>query len=187
MVGVDFLTCTPRRCTSSGRRGRASCSLFCVSICATLRSVPMLKVTVIVSFPSPVDWLLMYSMFSTPLISCSGGVATVRATVSADAPGYVVVTWTVGGTTSGYCATGRIARAPSPSSVTNMLRTAAKRGRLMKKCVRRIVEGPFLVLTRDGGVADRAVLHRDLGSRRRIREPFYDDPVARTEAGPNDA
>ena len=27
-------------------------------------------------------------MFSTPLISCSSGVATVRATVSAEAPGY---------------------------------------------------------------------------------------------------
>jgi hypothetical protein len=68
-----------------------------------------------------------------------------------------------------------------------MLRTAAKRGRLMKKCVRRIVEGPVLVLTGDDGVADRAVLHRDFGSRRRIREPVDDDPVARTEARPNDA
>ena len=47
----------------------------------------MRKVTVMVSLPSPVDWLLRYSMFSTPLICCSSGVATVRATVSADAPG----------------------------------------------------------------------------------------------------
>jgi hypothetical protein len=46
-------------------------------------------------------------MCSTPLISCSIGLATVSATVSADAPGYVALTVTVGGTTSGYCETGR--------------------------------------------------------------------------------
>src|SRR2546430_5535806 len=68
-------------------------------------------------------------MFSTPLICCSSGVATVRDTVSADAPGYTVVICTVGGTISGYCATGRIASAPSPSSVTKALSTIAKRGR----------------------------------------------------------
>ncbi len=45
-------------------------------------------------------------MRSTPLTSCSIGVATVSATVLALAPGYVAVTWTVGGATSGYCATG---------------------------------------------------------------------------------
>src|SRR6266849_1476653 len=64
-------------------------------------------------------------MFSTPLICCSSGVATVRDTVSADAPGYTVVICTVGGTISGYCATGRIASAPSPSSVTKALKTVA--------------------------------------------------------------
>src|SRR5882672_9144155 len=84
MLGVAFLTCTPSRWTSSGRRGRASWTRFCVSICATLRSVPIRKVTVTVSLPSPVDWLFMYSMFSTPLICCSSGVATVRETVSAE-------------------------------------------------------------------------------------------------------
>src|SRR2546430_8906832 len=76
-------------------------------------------------------------MFSTPLICCSSGVATVRDTVSADAPGYTVVICTVGGTISGYCATGRIASAPSPRSVTKALNTVAKRGRSIKKCVRR--------------------------------------------------
>src|SRR5215469_666020 len=77
-------------------------------------------------------------MFSTPLICCSSGVATVRATVSAEAPGYTVVICTVGGTISGYCATGRIASAPSPRSVTKALSTVAKRGRSIKKCARRI-------------------------------------------------
>ena len=41
MLGIALLTCTPRRCTSSGRRDSASCTRFCVSICATLRSVPI--------------------------------------------------------------------------------------------------------------------------------------------------
>jgi hypothetical protein len=44
-------------------------------------------VTVIVTFPSPVDCDDWYSMLSTPLISCSIGAATVSATVSAEAPG----------------------------------------------------------------------------------------------------
>ena len=45
-------------------------------------------------------------MPSTPLISCSIGVATVSATVSADAPGKLLDTWIVGGAIWGYCVTG---------------------------------------------------------------------------------
>ena len=48
---------TPKRRTSSGRLGSASATRFCTSTCAWLRSVPSLKVTVIVTRPSPVDWL----------------------------------------------------------------------------------------------------------------------------------
>ena len=43
----------------------------------------------------------------TPLICSSSGVVTVLATTSALAPGYVAVTTTCGGVTSGSCATGR--------------------------------------------------------------------------------
>jgi hypothetical protein len=57
--------------------------------------------------PSPVDWLFMYSMSSTPLICCSIGATTVSATVSALAPGYCPDTLMVGGAISGYCATGK--------------------------------------------------------------------------------
>src|SRR6202043_1834685 len=139
----------------------------------TLRSVPIRNVTVTVSLPSPVDWLLIYSMFSTPLICCSSGVATVLETVSADAPGYVVVIWTVGGTISGYCATGRMASARSPISVSKTLRTVAKIGRSIKLCERRTAELRFqdcFSLGRTvaiGGrvIADRAVFGRDLGAR----------------------
>ena len=45
-------------------------------------------------------------MFSTPLTSCSIGVATVSAMTSGGAPGYEARTMIVGGTTSGYWATG---------------------------------------------------------------------------------
>ncbi len=45
-------------------------------------------------------------MFSTPLIDCSSGAATVSPSTSADAPGYDAVTAIVGGAISGYCATG---------------------------------------------------------------------------------
>ena len=47
-------------------------------------------------------------MSSTPLICCSIGAATVSDTVCAEAPGYCVVTTTVGGTTCGYSATGSV-------------------------------------------------------------------------------
>ena len=47
-------------------------------------------------------------MLSTPLTSCSIGVATVLATMSAEAPGYCALTEIEGGAMSGYCATGRL-------------------------------------------------------------------------------
>jgi hypothetical protein len=50
-------------------------------------SEPIAKVMLIISCPSPELTDCMYSMFSTPLISCSSGAATVSAIVSAVAPG----------------------------------------------------------------------------------------------------
>jgi hypothetical protein len=44
---------------NSGFERNASWTRFCVSICATFRSVPIRNVTVTVNFPSPVDWLPM--------------------------------------------------------------------------------------------------------------------------------
>ena len=52
----------------------------------------VVNVTVMVVRPSAVDCEEIYSMFSTPLISCSRGAATVAETVSALAPGYDAVT-----------------------------------------------------------------------------------------------
>src|SRR5689334_16251743 len=72
-------------------------------------------------------------MFSTPFTSCSIGAATVSATTFALAPGYVAVTFTVGGTTSGYCAIGSFWRATRPMSTMTSERTVAKIGRSTKK------------------------------------------------------
>ncbi len=46
---------TPSRRTSSGRRGSAEATRFCTSTWALFRSVPSLKVSVMVSRPSEVD------------------------------------------------------------------------------------------------------------------------------------
>ncbi len=108
MSGEFFLVTTPLRCTSSGNCGCAIATRFCTSTCALSRSVPSLKVMVMVSWPFEVAWLYMYSMSSTPLICCSMGAATVSEMVCAEAPGYCAVTTTVGGTTSGYSATGSV-------------------------------------------------------------------------------
>ncbi len=87
MSGEFFATLTPSRRTSSGSRGSAIATRFCTSTWARSRLVPSSKVTLIVSRPSPVEEDCRNSMPSTPLISCSSGVATVSATVSALAPG----------------------------------------------------------------------------------------------------
>ncbi len=50
----------------------------------------------------------MYIIPSTPLTCASIGAAMVSRTVRALAPGYIAVTRTVGGVTSGYCATGKV-------------------------------------------------------------------------------
>src|SRR5271169_512703 len=78
-------------------------------------------------------------MFSTPLICCSIGVTTVEATTSAEAPGYCPDTLMIGGAISGYCATGRREN-DTPPRITKMIETtAAKIGRLMKKCEMRML------------------------------------------------
>src|SRR5689334_14957309 len=61
------------------------------------------------------------------------GVVTVRETLRASAPVYVVVTWTCGGAIGGYWAIGsRDAQMPPMSSISTAV-TVAKIGRRMKK------------------------------------------------------
>src|SRR5690348_5140731 len=69
---------------------------------------------------------------STPTNWASSGCATVASTTAADAPGYVVVTETCGGTMSGYCASGIATSAIAPAITVTMAMTMARRGRSTK-------------------------------------------------------
>ena len=98
-------------------------------------------------------------MFSTPLICCSIGVATVAATTSALAPGYWPVTLMIGGAISGYCATGRRENDTPPMITKKIETTAAKIGRSMKKCEMRITAYQS-ALTSPAGLAVRRAPRR---------------------------
>src|ERR1700761_4418336 len=82
-------------------------------------------------------------MPSTPLTCCSIGSATVSITVLALAPGYRVVTCTVGGTTSGYCAMARLNNATPPMRIIRMAMTLERTGRSMKNL--EIMSQPYFV------------------------------------------
>src|SRR5437588_11748838 len=133
MLGDCFLTVTPVCLTTSGSDGSACETRFCTSTWAVSTSTPSLKVTTRLYEPSLLLCDDMYIMFSTPLICCSMGAATVSATTWALAPGYDADTSTVGGAISGYWATGNVNSAMLPPRVMTMDSTEAKIGRSMKK------------------------------------------------------
>ena len=68
----------------------------------------------------------------TPLTCVSIGSATVSITVFGLAPGYLVVTETVGGTTLGYCDTGNRSSETSPISTNTIASTLERTGRSIK-------------------------------------------------------
>src|SRR5438132_14276905 len=124
-------------------------------------------------------------MFSTPFTSCSMGAATVSATTFALAPGYVAEMFTVGGTTSGYCAIGSVCRATRPMITMTIDRTVAKIGRSTKK---RANIGPLLRRRLRGlgrGGRPRAHAHLLRGhrpARPDALDPVHDHPVADRDA-----
>ncbi len=128
-----FCTMTPFLRTSSGRRGSAICTRLLTLNTAWSTFAPGSKVTVMLSAPVEDAVELKKLSFSTPESCSSIGAATVLVSVSALAPGYVVVTSTVGGAISGYCATASSFAATRPASTMMMAMTAAKTGRWMKK------------------------------------------------------
>ena len=64
-------------------------------------------------------------------MASSRGAITDFCTVSADAPGYAVITITVGGAMSGNCSIGRVFMLISPTSTMTMDITAERTGRSM--------------------------------------------------------
>src|SRR5450830_365879 len=129
-----FSVVTPIWRTMSGRRGSARLMRFCTAVSATSGTVPIWKVTVMVTLPSAVAWLSKYSMLSRPLICSSRGAATVSEITRGLAPGNWARTTMRGGDTSGYSETGSWKIDSSPTSTMKIDRTMAKRGRSMKKC-----------------------------------------------------
>ena len=93
--------------------------------------VPILKYISRVSVPSD-EVEDIYIIFSTPLICCSSGAATVLAIVSAFAPLYVAITLTCGGITSGYSSIGKPLIDIIPAIIIIADRTVAKIGLLIK-------------------------------------------------------
>src|SRR6185436_8695316 len=122
-------------------------------------------------------------MFSTPFTSCSIGVATVSAITSGGAPGYVARTTMVGGTTSGYCATGSATYAMPPRITVTIDRTAAKIGRSMKKR-----EKPISTAGRRRRLPlDRPVLGRHRSALVHPLDAGDDDPVVTAHPVAHDA
>src|ERR1700688_3701848 len=121
-------------------------------------------------------------MFSTPLICCSIGVATVAATTSALAPGYWPETLMIGGAISGYCATGSREN-DTPPRITNTIETtAAKIGRSMKKCEMRIfLASASLGFVRPFGRRRAFLLRRHLLAGPRAHQAVAEDAIVRGE------
>src|SRR6266550_61652 len=116
-------------------------------------------------------------MSSTPLTSCSMGVATVSASTFGFAPGYTARTTTVGGAISGYCAMGNWNTAIPPTSTMTMESTAAKIGRRMKKWEKFIgTETEVNSVLWFGG---RLWIHQNTGSH--AHQSFNDDLFARLQ------
>ncbi len=87
MSNERFCTMTPLRRTSSGRRGNAICTRLLTLNTDWSTLVPGSKVAVICSVPLDDEVELKKDSFSTPESCSSIGAATVRASVSALAPG----------------------------------------------------------------------------------------------------
>src|SRR5271166_2921605 len=110
------------------------------------------------------------------MIFDSSGWATVASSTSADAPGYIAVTSTWGGTISGSCATGIRVSAKRPPSAMTIAMTIARRGRSMKTD-----EIMASAPARDGG--DGRGRHRRVRSR--PLDSLYDDLLSLLQAVDN--
>ncbi|MNF32812.1 hypothetical protein D3C84_136110 [compost metagenome] len=130
--GEALSTVMPIRVTSSGSLGWVRVTRFCTCTWALSRSVPRAKVMVRVILPSAVDCEDMYSMFSTPVMACSNGAATLSPMTLGLAPGKLARTTTVGGTTSGYSLIGSWNSEMLPAIRISSDSTAAKIGRVIK-------------------------------------------------------
>src|SRR5512138_3957927 len=106
---------------------------------------------------------------------CSTICVTVSSSVFAEAPGYVVVTATVGGAMAGYCDTGKDRIEIAPAIITMMAMTHAKMGRSMKNLATRApgIEGARPSARRLPRVRRGHGLHLDAGAD--LLQALHDD------------
>ncbi|CAH0326760.1 hypothetical protein SRABI106_04766 [Rahnella aquatilis] len=148
--------------------------------------------TVVTSTPSEPATDFMYTMFSTPLIASSSGVATVSAITFGLAPGYSARTCTLGGTTFGYSLTGSRGMAIAPVTKIRIDKTAAKIGLSMKKREKSMSQDSLLLNGRSGW-RDSISRHADgFGIDRHARHEHFlyaidDDAIACFKAFLHDA
>src|SRR5512134_3530239 len=119
--------------------------------------------------------------FSTPFTFCSIGVATDASTSVALAPTKVVVIWTIGGTTSGYCAMGSPDIATSPTRTVTMEITIATIGRLTKKRAMLLGLGRGLRHALAGGGGGHGLRAHD-GAFPHLLQALHHDLLARLQA-----
>src|SRR3569833_145801 len=127
-----LVTTMPCCWTAVGRRGIACWTLFWTWTCATAGFVPCVNVTLMFAPPEEVDELEKYWRPSMPVSCCSSTWVTLFSTVSAAAPTYEAEMFTLGGATSGYCATGSTMIEATPASMITIVITLAKTGRFAK-------------------------------------------------------
>src|SRR4051794_31419200 len=132
MSNERFCTITPFLRTSSGRRGKAICTRLLTLNTDWSTLVPGSKVAVLGRLPVEDEVELKKESFSTPESCSSIGAATVRASVSALAPGNAAMICTVGGVIWEYCAPGSSYAATTPASTITIAMTAANPGRWIK-------------------------------------------------------
>src|SRR3569832_569489 len=130
--GCALVTTMPCCWTAGGRRGSACGTLFWTWTCATSGFVPCLNVTLMFAPPEEVDELEKYWRPSMPVSCCSSTWVTLFSTVSADAPTYEAEMFTLGGATSGYCATGSTMNKTTPTNKNTNENTHTKTKRNTK-------------------------------------------------------
>ena len=97
------------------------------------------------------------------------------------------MTETVGGTTLGYCATGRLNSATPPMTIIRMASTFARTGRSMKNF--EIMTRPLLAVAAGSAAADcgHLQLRIDLLPGDRVEDALHDDAILRLEPAVDDA
>src|SRR4029079_3821870 len=129
MLGTTWLTRIPSRTTRGGSWNRTMLTRFCTFTTLMFGSVPGSKYMRSAASPALVAEEVMKRMFWTPLMDCSNGIRTDSTRTLALAPGYEIITITVGGAMLGNWAIGRVLIPSTPRNKRMIEMTIANAGR----------------------------------------------------------